>query len=249
MNMAEKSFKKLLLCAPHADISKVNKYIVSRCFTCLTDDVVSYVNRLGYIFAAQPAREHVILLKEQFKVASETFGDKFELDYFCDVGGTEFFQDFMCAYDKDFFYQEMIKFNPDFNFTGDLSKIRRRAMIALRSESFSDIGQGVSYVMGAIEAALKKIGINPNDDIGGVSKLIITTMSLMDDIGGMQLYLPKAQELNKLANNINIYVDSYSMKTSALSLKYGLSYKSIHSVTKRVRTAIKKYEDGSHEVN
>lgn len=247
--MAEKTFKKLLEGAPHKDISAANRFIVSSCFTCSVDNLVSFVHRLGYRLGAQLAKEHIVLVKNQFTLATEKFSDKFELDYFCDVAGTDFYHDFMLVYDKDNFYQEMIKFNPEFSFTGDLSKIRRRALAALRSKSFSDVGQGVSYVMSAVDTALKKIGVDPEDEVGGLSKLMVTTLSLMDEIGGMQFYLPKAQELNKIINNLNIYVDSYHMKTSELSIKYGLSFKGVHQVTGRVRAAIKEYEEGLSETN
>ncbi|OUE63905.1 hypothetical protein AZ002_000821 [Citrobacter freundii] len=82
----------------------------------------------------------------------------------------------------------MTNFNPDLNFTGDLSDIKRRAFTAVKEQELKGLGEGASIYLDALEMALKKIGINPEDEINGVSKSVIALSYIMDAIGGTQLY-------------------------------------------------------------
>ncbi|WP_262017354.1 Mor transcription activator family protein [Serratia liquefaciens] len=247
--MSEKSFRKLLQMPPHKDISRVNRLVIESSFTLTTDELVRIINRLGYAFAAEQAREHNILLKSQLESASEKFGDDFDLDYFCDVGGSDLFNDFMELHGSEDFYTKALDFNPDYNINGELASLKRKALVAVRHQRFSKTHECIDYVEGAFQKALKKIGVNPNDEISGVSKSLILTMSVMNDIGGMQFYLPKAVELHKTISDVDMYIDYFSMSLREASLKYGVSFKTISTVVKRVRAAIKEYEDGVNENN
>lgn len=240
--MKKISFNTLLSLAPHRDITAVNKFILSSCFTCCTQKLVSYIQRLGYISYPEEARNHIVLIKQQFENAREKFGNEIETDFFCDVAGTRFFEDFMLLYNKDSFYQEMINFNPDFNYTGNLKKIRARALTSIRCKELQHQSEGVTYIMDALDSALRKIGVNPLEDISGTNKLIVATMCILDDIGGMQFYLPKGEVLKRITNRTNIYTDSFIMSTQQLAVKYGVSYKTVHNTIRSVEKAIKEYE-------
>lgn len=242
--MADKLFKNLLDSAPHKDIRKINQHIINSCFTCKVDELITFIRRLGYTTHAQMVREYIAELKKQFDSASERYGDRLEIDYFCDVGGTVFFDDFMHVYDKDDFYNEMVKFNPDFIFNGELKDIRRKALTAIQRKQFSSVGEGSLFLMDSLSTGLKKIGVDPEKEIGGLSKLFIVAMSMMESIGGAQFYLPKGIELMRIVNSVDIYIDSYTMNSRDMAVKYGVSYKSIYHVIKAVRLAMKEYEEG-----
>jgi Mor family transcriptional regulator len=59
--------------------------------------------------------------------------------------------------------------------------------------------------------ALKKIGVNPDEEINGTSKSAVATMHLMDSIGGIQFYLPKNHSLKRIINDVDMYMDSFKM--------------------------------------
>lgn len=242
--MADRSFKKLLENPPHKDISKLNRFFVESGLTASVDDVVRFANRLGYIFAAEHAREHRFLLKKQLNQAEKQLGDDFDLNFFCDVAGTGFFNDFMEFHGVDDFYQKAINFIPDININGEFSSLKKKALIAVRHQKFSKIYTGIDYVERALHTSLKRIGVNPNDEILGLSKSLTLTMLLMDEIGGIQFYLPKAFELQKIISDVDMYIDSFSMDARTAALKYGVSYKTVHTVAKRISSAMKEYEEG-----
>lgn len=240
--MMKTSFNALLALAPHKDITAINKFITSSCFTCTGQDTLSFIRKMGYRFNLSDTSVYIGLVKKQFEEACTKFGDTVEIDFFCDVAGTKYFEDFMAVYDKDSFYQEMINFNPDFNYTGNLKSIRSRAFTAVREKDLQNPGEGISYLIGALENALKKIGVNPEDDMNGMTKSLRMAMSIMNDIGGMQFYLPKGDLLKRVVNKIDIYTDSYTMGTQQLAIKYGVSFKAIILVIKSVKQAMKEYE-------
>ena len=78
--------------------------------------------------------------------------------------------------------------------------------------------------------------------MNGMTKSLRMAMSIMNDIGGMQLYLPKGDLLKRVVNKIDIYTDSYTMGTQQLAIKYGVSFKAIILVIKSVKQAMKEYE-------
>ncbi|HDK6067980.1 TPA: hypothetical protein M4Z47_006164 [Klebsiella variicola] len=240
--MVNTNFNTLLAQAPHKDITAINKFITSSCFTRTGQETLSFIRKMGYRYNLCDTSIYIRLVKEQFEEARRKFGDSVEIDFFCDVAGTKYFEDFMAVYDKDSFYQEMIYFNPDFNYTGNLKSIRNRAFTAVREKDLQNPGEGVSYLIGALENALKRIGVNPEDEMNGMTKALIMAMTVMNDIGGMQFYLPKGELLKRVVNKIDIYTDSYTMGTQQLAIKYGVSFKAITLVIKSVRQAIKEYE-------
>ncbi|MEQ9864021.1 Mor transcription activator family protein [Pectobacterium aroidearum] len=242
--MNKGSFKRLLNLPPHRDISNANRFVIERAFTLSGDELVREVNRLGYDFSAEHAREHIKLLKKQIEIAVSKFGENFDLECFCDVGATNLFDEYLSMHDDSDFYKKALIFNPDYNIKGELSSLKRSALIAVRHQRFSKSHSGIDYFYGACENALKKIGVNPNDEISGVSKSLILTMEVMAVIGGMQFYLPKAIELHKAISDVDMYIDSISMSLSEVALKYGVSYKTISIAAKRVRLAMKEYEEG-----
>ncbi|EPB4371652.1 Mor transcription activator family protein [Citrobacter freundii] len=240
--MKKISFNTLLSLAPHKDITAVNKFILSSCFTCNSRKLVSYIQKLGYVSYQEEACNHIALIKKQFEQVQEKFGNEIETDFFCDVAGTAFFQDFMLIYNKDSFYQDIMSFNPDFNYTGNIKHLRERAVAAVRYKEFQHPGDGLTYIMDALDTALKKAGINPHEEFSGTTRLIVATMSILNDIGGMQFYLPKGEVLKKITNRTHIYTDSFTMGTQQLAIKYGISYKAVHTTIKSVEKAIKEYE-------
>ena len=236
------SFSRLLEQAPHKDISAINKFILSGCFTKKTSEVYGFIKRMGYTCNNNVIKKHVELVKSQLAEVQNKFGPEVELEFFCDVAGTSFFNDFIHVYDKDSFYQEMISFNPDFKFTGDLANIKRRAFMAMKEKEFQHVGEGISVYLGALELALKKIGVNPEEEINGMSKSVIAMICIMRVIGGMQLYLPKGDIFNRVLNQVDMYVDSFRMEPQALARKYGVTFKTVITASKIVSGAIKEYE-------
>ncbi|MGK3349455.1 Mor transcription activator family protein [Escherichia coli] len=97
-------------------------------------------------------------------------------------------------------------------------------------------------IMGAIEAALKKIGVDPQEEVNGTTKIFIATKAFLEVVGGIQFYLPKADSLSRIIKKANIYADSYVMSPAELAIKYGESGKSIYTTIKHVGAVI-----GNHE--
>lgn len=240
------NFNTLLAQAPHKDITAINKFITSSCFTCTGQEALLFIRKNGYRCNLSDSTLYIQKVKEQFEEARTKFGNNVEVDFFCDVAGTKYFEDFMAVYDKDSFYQDMINYNPEFNYSGTLRKMRDRALRAVRDKDFQSYGDGIHNIMEALERALKKIGINPTDDISGTSKVVAATMQILDDIGGMQLYLPRSDALKRTVNKVNIYTDSYNMSPKQLAVKYGVTDKTVYLAIKYVEQAIKEYE-GSNE--
>lgn len=240
------SFDSLLKYPPHKDITAINKFIVTGCFIRTTADILSFIKRSGYNTNLTYTLSYVNLIKSQLSKASKKFGERVEIDFFCDVAGTKNFDDFMNLCDKDDFYQGMIKYNPDYNSCGGISNLKRKAFQAVLSAQTKDEFVGVSYITEALEHSLKKIGINPFDEINGISKSSILTMHLMDCIGGIQIYLPKSHPLKRIIADIDIYEDSFKMEFKQMAIKYGLTYKTISLVMRRTLAAIKEYE-GANE--
>lgn len=240
------NFNTLLAQAPHKDITAINKFITSSCFTCTGQETLLFIRKTGYRYSLCDAVLYIKKVKEQFEEACSKFGGSVEVDFFCDVAGTKHFDDFMAVYDKDSFYQDMINYNPEFNYSGDLKKIHNRALRAVRDKDFQSYGEGIHNIMEALERALKKVGINPSEDINGTSKVIAATMQILEDIGGMQLYLPRSDALKRTVNKVDIYTDSYRMEPRQLAVKYGVTDKTVYLAIKYVKQAIKEYE-GSNE--
>lgn len=236
------SFSNLLKSPPHKDITAINKFIVSGCFSRTTPEILEFIKRSGYKSDITSTFHYVKLIKEQLDTAKEKFGQDIEIEFFCDVAGTMYFEDFMHVYDKDSFYHEMVKFNPEFNFHGDLAKIKRRAFMALKDSELKKVGGNISIYLGALELALKKIGVDPEEEINGMSKSIVAMMYIMRAIGGIQIYLPKGDILNRMINEVDIYTDGYMMDSQSIARKYGVTFKTVSTVSKRVRDAIKEYE-------
>lgn len=53
-------------------------------------------------------------------------------------------------------------------------------------------------IMGAIEAALKKIGVDPQEEVNSTTKIFIATKAFLEVVGGIQFYLPKADSLSRI---------------------------------------------------
>lgn len=242
----KKSFSRLLQFAPNKDITRVNKFIVSGCFARKTREVLEYIKRAGYDSDLTSVCNYMKLVKEQFSTTQQKFGQEIEIDFFCDVAGTKCFDDFITNYDKRDFYQQMINFNPDLNFSGDLSNIKRRAFMAVKDRELKSVGEGASIYLDALEMALKKIGVNPEDEINGVSKSVIALSYIMDAIGGTQLYLPKSDILGKIINEVGMYADGFKMDSQSVARKYGVTFNTVSKVSKRVSDSIKIYE-GANE--
>ncbi len=242
----KKSFSRLLQFAPNKDITRINKFIISGCFARKTREVLEYIKRTGYESDITRVSNYIKLVKEQFSAMQYKFGQEIEVDFFCDVAGTKYFDDFIKNYDKNDFYQRMTNFNPDLNFTGDLSDIKRRAFTAVKEQELKGLGEGASIYLDALEMALKKIGNNPEDEINGVSKSVIALSYIMDAIGGTQLYLPKSDILGKIINEVGIYIDGFKMDSQSIARKYGVTFKTVNKVSKHVSDSIKNYE-GANE--
>lgn len=242
MSDAKNPFYLLLKHPPHKDISAINTFIITGCFTRQTNEVLEFIRRTGYDSDMTSTLHYINFVKKQLKQAVDKFGESIEIDFFCDVAGTKYFDDFMLSYDNGEFYKDMTAFSPDLNFTGDAAKIKRRAFLAVMSKRLSCEHPGISYFNDALEEALKKIGVNPQDEINGVSKSVLATMHLMDSIGGIQIYLPKAHPLKCAINDIGIYADSFKMDLKSIALKHGVTNKTVSAVIHRVRKAIKEYE-------
>ncbi|EKH9632806.1 hypothetical protein PAL15_002399 [Salmonella enterica] len=237
------SFTEVLKQPPHKDISRTNKYIVSQGFSCGPDLLINFLSRLGYSFSPQLAKTYISSLKKQFDEFCEKRKDESDIEYFYDVGGTPFYSELIAFCLSDDFYNKAVKFNPELNFSGELSGLKKRVFRALKEKEFRNIGSGVLYLTSAVDMALKKIGVNPYDEINNLSKSQIVAMSMMNDIGGMQFYLPKGRELECVINRVDIYIDSLRMDYRDVAIKYGISNKSVFTLAERVRTAIKEYED------
>ena len=236
------SFNRLLQFPPHKDITTINKFIVSGSFTRSSREIFDYIKKVGYESDITSIFKYINLIKSQLNLANETFGDEVDIDFFCDVAGTSYFEHFICTYGQDSFFDEMAELNPMFNFKGHLSKIKQNAFMALKNVEFKKTGDSVSLYLGALEVALKRIGVNPNDEINGVSKSIIALLYVMNTIGGTMLYLPKGDALNRVITDVDIYIDNHRMDAGSVALKYGVTYKTVSIASKRVREAIKLYE-------
>lgn len=241
------TLSKLLQFAPHHDITRINKFIVSGCFARHSQDVLKYIKHVGYSGSLKSVSNHTTLIKQQFEIAQQKHGQEIEIDLFCDVAGTKYFDVFMDNYDKPDFYQQMMVCNPDFHFSGDLSKLKKLAFAAIKDNEFQGTGEGVSYLLDALDIALKKIGVNSEDEINGVSKSIIVASHIMDTIGGVQFYLPKGDILGKLLTDIGIYIDGFRMSNQDIARKYGVTFNTAIATSRRVSKAIKNYESGNDQ--
>ena len=242
------SFSRLLKFPPHKDITEINKFIVSGCFTRNASEVFDFIKRQGYNSDITSVYSYIKCIEEQLNTAKAKFGDDLEIDFFCDVAGTVCFESFMHAYDKDTFYHEMIKFSPEFNFHGGFAKIKRRAFMAIKEKELQKTGNSISVYLGALDIALKKIGVNPEEEINGMSKSIVVMLYIMKSIGGIQMYLPKGDILTRMINEVEIYTDGYLMDGQSVARKHGITQKTVNIVSKRVAQAMREYE-GRHEAN
>lgn len=238
----QNSFSQLIKYPPHKDITVINKYIITGCFTFKVKDVIDFINKTGYESSHFVVDEYIKSVKTQLDEAQNKLGDEFDIEFFCDVAGTELFPDFISAHSQSNPYEELVKFNPDLNFSGNRSKLKQRAFIAVRNKEFKNIYEGVSYINNAIEMALKKIGVNPDEEINGTSKSAVATMHLMDSIGGIQFYLPKNHSLKRIINDVDMYMDSFKMDYKKIAIKHGVNFRTVRTVIKRVHDAIKEYE-------
>lgn len=72
----------LLLQAPHKDITAINKFITSSCFTSTVQDTLSFIRKMGYEHSLSDTSVYINLIKKQFEKAREKFGDCVEVDFF-----------------------------------------------------------------------------------------------------------------------------------------------------------------------
>lgn len=240
--MAKQTFKNLMLTPPHNDITAINKFIVSSCFARDICDVMSYIGKMGYACNYNEVSEHVKLIEKQFHAVKHEQGCGCEIDVFCNVAGTALFNEFMSVCGKKTFYLDAMKFEPDFFSGGPVKHIRKTAIIALLRNETKILPESVTMIMGAIEAALKKIGVDPQEEVNSTTKIFIATKAFLEVVGGIQFYLPKADSLSRIMKKASIYADSYVMSPAELAIKYGESGKSIYTTIKHVGAVIGNYE-------